>query len=78
MAETVDSFLFFPSVFSFSYLKLIAHPPDCLDILALIAHFTSQFFDMSINGSGISEIIIIPHRIQDLSLERAIPSFSRK
>ena len=42
MAETVNLF-YFSLGFSFSYLKLIAHPPDCLDILALIAHFTSQF-----------------------------------
>ena len=46
-------------------VQLIAHTPDCLDIIPFFAHLAAQLFHMGIDGSGITEIIIIPYMIQN-------------
>ena len=43
----------------------ILNTPDCLDIIPFFAHLATQLFHMGIDGSGITEIIIIPYMIQN-------------
>ena len=47
-------------------LEFVAHTPDGLDHIAFVAHLGSELFDMSVNGAGIPEIIIVPYVIQYL------------
>ena len=49
-----------------SDLELISHAPDCLYVIPLRAHLGSELLHVGIDGSGISEIVIVPHIIEDL------------
>ncbi len=51
--------------FHLFHLEFVAHTPDGFDIIAFVAYFIPKFLYMRINRSCISEIIIIPHIVQD-------------
>ena len=47
-------------------IEFIPHPPDGLDAVAFFAHLGAEFFDVGIYSAGITEIIVIPHIVQNL------------
>ncbi len=47
-------------------LKLVPHPPDGLYAVALLPHFGAKFFDVGVDGAGVTEIVVVPDVIQDL------------
>lgn len=48
------------------FAKLISHSPYGFDLVAAGAELCAQFFDMGINGAGISEIVEVPDIVQDV------------
>ena len=54
--------LLFRSLFA----KLISHSPYGFDLVAAGAELCAQFFDMGINGAGISEIVEVPDIVQNV------------
>ena len=47
------------------HLELIAHPPDRLDVIALLSHLAAELLDMGINCTCVTEIIVIPNIIKN-------------